>query len=64
MITNQLQLAFSTFADDLDEEYTPPPEILAKARVSPPLVQALREYYAAARTADPQRRIGQPEPAR
>jgi glycine/D-amino acid oxidase-like deaminating enzyme len=51
MISNHLRLAFARFADDLDEQYTPPPEILAKARVSPPLVKLLRDFYEASRAA-------------
>ncbi|MBL1102641.1 NAD(P)/FAD-dependent oxidoreductase [Streptomyces coffeae] len=47
----QLHADFARFAAELDPEYTPPAEILAKARVSPGFAKQVREYYAAGRSA-------------
>lgn len=48
-IESGLRTAYVKFAAELDERYTPPPEIFAKARVTPQLVTMLRNFYAASR---------------
>jgi glycine oxidase len=51
IITKNLLVAYKRFADELDDLYTPPPELLAAARVHESLLAKLRDYYAAAKTA-------------
>jgi glycine/D-amino acid oxidase-like deaminating enzyme len=51
-IERSLRLAYEKFAAELDEQYTPPPEIFAQARVNGPLARMLKEYYAATRAAE------------
>ncbi|MGW1161687.1 NAD(P)/FAD-dependent oxidoreductase [Streptomyces sp. NPDC002513] len=50
-IETQLRAGLTKFADDLDDEYTPPAEILVKAQMSPQFAKQVREYYAASRAA-------------
>lgn len=50
-IDNAFRTAYVKFAEELDPEYTPPPEILAMARVTPKLTEMLRGFYAASRAA-------------
>jgi glycine/D-amino acid oxidase-like deaminating enzyme len=51
VIETQLRADYAKFAAELDDEYTPPAEILAKARMSPAFAKQIREYYAASRAA-------------
>ena len=46
-IERHLRRFYTSIADELDPEYTPPPELLAA--MQPGLDRALREYYAATR---------------
>lgn len=48
-VAGHLRPAITKFADELDDEYTPPAEILARARTTPALAKTLRDYYAASR---------------
>jgi glycine/D-amino acid oxidase-like deaminating enzyme len=48
-IDKSFRTAYVKFADELDPEYTPPPEIFAMARVTPKLAEMLRGFYAASR---------------
>ena len=51
VIEAQLRAGFTKFANELDDEYTPPAEILAKAQMNPQFAKQVREYYAASRAA-------------
>ncbi|WP_406254064.1 NAD(P)/FAD-dependent oxidoreductase [Streptomyces chartreusis] len=51
VIEAQLRAGFAKFADALDDEFTPPAEILAKAQMNPAFAQQVRQYYAASRAA-------------
>ncbi|GAA2459344.1 FAD-dependent oxidoreductase [Streptomyces glaucus] len=51
VIEAQLRAGFTKFAAELDDEYTPPAEILAKAQMNPQFAKQVREYYAASRAA-------------
>lgn len=45
-----LREAYAQRAQDLDPDFTPPPELLAAVRTNPVLEKGLRDYYAASRT--------------
>lgn len=49
LIEHNLRQAYTRAADELDPQFTPPPELLAGLRIRPALDKALREYYAASR---------------
>lgn len=51
IIEKNLTASYQRWADELDPQFTPPPELLASSRIHPSLVKALRDYYAASRTA-------------
>lgn len=51
VIEAQLRSDYAKFADEVDDDYTPPAEILAKARMNPEFLKTIREYYAAVRAA-------------
>ncbi|MFJ5222660.1 NAD(P)/FAD-dependent oxidoreductase [Streptomyces sp. NPDC088400] len=51
VIEAQLRADYSKFADQVDDEFTPPAEILAKARMNPVFLKQIREYYATTRAA-------------
>jgi hypothetical protein len=44
-IATDIHPLYSLWADELDPDFTPPPELLATARQYPELVAALRAYY-------------------
>ncbi|MEU9983169.1 FAD-dependent oxidoreductase [Streptomyces sp. NPDC050856] len=48
-IESDMRPAVVRWADELDPEFTPPPELLFHSRFSPELAKTLREYYAATR---------------
>ncbi|USX53522.1 FAD-dependent oxidoreductase [Lentzea sp. HUAS12] len=52
-IEHYLREAYTQRAQDLDPDFTPPPELLAAVRTNPLLEKGLREYYAASRAASP-----------
>ncbi len=49
IIESNQRMVFTRLADDIDAEFTPPPEILAASRAEPGLVTVLRRYYATCR---------------
>ncbi len=49
LIEHNLRQSYTRVAEELDPQFTPPPEILAGLRIRPNLDKALREYYAASR---------------
>jgi glycine oxidase len=49
LIEHNLRESYTRAADELDPQFTPPPEILAGLRIRPALDKVLREYYAASR---------------
>jgi glycine oxidase len=51
VIESSLRAAYGHFANELDDEYTPPAELLAKAQLDPGFAKQIREYYAASRAA-------------
>jgi FAD dependent oxidoreductase len=48
-IDTDLRPAIAQWAEELDPDFTPPPEILFGARFFPDLAQRLRKYYASVR---------------
>ncbi|MFE5739903.1 NAD(P)/FAD-dependent oxidoreductase [Streptomyces celluloflavus] len=48
-IENDLRPATLSWAEEIDPEFTPPPELLFLSRQIPDLAKILREYYAASR---------------
>lgn len=46
---DHLRAAYTRLADDLDPDYTPPPELLSSSRIIPELASRLRSYYSATR---------------
>ncbi|MGH3427995.1 MAG: hypothetical protein ACRDQZ_10580, partial [Mycobacteriales bacterium] len=50
LIEHNLRQSYTRAAEELDPQFTPPPELLAGLRIRPALDKALREYYAASRT--------------
>jgi hypothetical protein len=49
IIHRQIHASVAAFADQLDDEITPPPEVLAAARIDDDLTSDLRDYYRNAR---------------
>lgn len=44
-----LQPIYQNWADQIDDDFTPPPELVASSRLHPQMVQWLRDYYDATR---------------
>lgn len=52
IMEDYLRKGYRQFAEELDPEFTPPPELLAASRLRPDLIQSLRDYYAASRAGE------------
>lgn len=48
-LETDLHPIYQRWADQIDDDYTPPPELVASSRLHPQLVQWLRSYYSATR---------------
>ncbi|NLU68808.1 peptide chain release factor N(5)-glutamine methyltransferase [Streptomyces sp. HNM0574] len=46
-----LRPIYANWADEIDTDFTPPPELLASSRLHPQMVRWLRDYYANCRSA-------------